>query len=42
MKTEQISKINNIGIICLYENEKRLIPIKPICEALRNAITHNS
>lgn len=34
MNTKTITKVNNVEILALAENESRLVPIKPICEAL--------
>lgn len=34
MKTNQVTKINNVSIIALSENGSQLIPIRPICDAL--------
>lgn len=34
MRTNQITKINEVNIIALSENGSQLIPIRPICEAL--------
>ena len=34
MNTKTITTVNNVEILALAENESRLVPIKPICEAL--------
>ena len=34
MNTKTITTVNNVEILALAENETRLVPIKPICEAL--------
>lgn len=34
MNEIQITKVNNVSIVSLSENGNKLIPIKPICEAL--------
>lgn len=34
MKTKTITKVNNVEILAFAENESRLVPIKPICDAL--------
>jgi len=34
MKKELVTTVNSVSIILLAENEERLVPIKPICEAL--------
>lgn len=34
MNEFQVTKVNNVPIVCVENNDKRLIPIKPICEAL--------
>lgn len=34
MKTKTITTVNNVEILALAENDSRLVPIKPICEAL--------
>lgn len=39
MKTNQVTKINNMSIIALSENGSQLIPIRPICDALGIAYT---
>jgi len=30
----QVTKVNNVSITCIENNNKRFIPIRPICEAL--------
>lgn len=34
MNEFQVTKVNNVSIVCVENNNKRLVPIKPICEAL--------
>lgn len=34
MNEFQVTKVNNVSIICVEDNEKRLVPIKPVCDAL--------
>ena len=34
MKTKTITRVNNVQILAFAENDNRLVPIKPICEAL--------
>lgn len=34
MNAKTITTVNNVEILALTENENRLVPIKPICEAL--------
>jgi len=35
METKILAKVNNVSIILTRENNRKLIPIRPICEALR-------
>lgn len=34
MNEFQVTKVNNVSIVCVENDRKRLVPIRPICEAL--------
>lgn len=34
MKTETLAVVNGVNIICFTNTEEKLVPLKPICEAL--------
>lgn len=34
MNEFQVTKVNNVSIVCVGNDRKRLVPIRPICEAL--------